>query len=644
MSWQPKILYTYSMIKTLYDEDKPYLEMFFPFVIFTIQKKCSSLNKLEKEIQQKFWLNIPLLTLKDIVKNLIRKWYIEDIELKNINKSEIISTKKWIDKYSSYFDKNKEIISEISGLLTEIQNTIREYEWENYSDTEIYSSLTDIIKNNFENFFWYYSPFSKDNMSIKNNHTKKIDILISKYILGELNNNWKNIKILKKIVYWALMCSILWESEINKEIKWTKMDNLVVYIDTNIIFSLLWYHWKNSKKGLEQLIKLIKENNIKVKVFSFSIDEAINYIQYFQNNGKEYIKWMEVDSIYQYFTDKWYNDSDIIKIIDTLDQEIENLWIEVDDIQTNKLSKKIEDYDIETLKNQNYTKKQLDILSKFNCKNKNAKEHDIFVIESLKELRWKNSPRRIELSKYLFLTNDYNLYLTDCIINNKGFEIWKIPNIIYSSILSNYLWIKNPSWESDIQIPIAFSSLESYWIIDDKVWHSFCDKVDDMKEKKEISEWEVSMLISSEEIKKQLIRVSHNSDKKVSKKLVTKSIENVKKTIQKNNKNNTDKKNKGLLELSAKKYSKFYTIIIFTFIIICLIVFFIKWVFYLNSNPENIQGLDKVLPYIYITFPILLSIIYWFLKKVLWKDIYEYIQEYIYIKILNNDLKKINLK
>ncbi len=504
--------YTYSMMQTLYEWKKSYLETFFPFIMNSIDIiNWTKLKKIQNDIKNRYYLNIPNFTIKDILKKLDKQNKIIYDE-----KSDIIQlTEKWKKEKIDSIDLNKDIYFELERLFESIRLYIYKDNNIRYEDDIIYKTLQDIINNNFYNFFEFFSPFSKSYINWKLDWVDNVlKVWISRFVVNQLNNNLEFKNLIKNIVYWALLCSLITKENLIKDVNNEyNLNSLTVFLDTNIIFSLIWWHWKELEKSSFELLELMQKRGISVKVFTFTIDETINVLENFQTEKDKYFKWYNVASIYQNFKNLWYGTSDILQLTYKIENIlIQKFWVEIYEQKTSKLDYNEDDYEEE-----------------INHKPRHSKKHDIYAIESIKFLRWSSSPRLLEKSKYIFLTSDKRLFNADCKINEKSF-FKKIPNIILPDYLSNYLWLKKPDWSSDIPLETVFVWLTSYWLINKDVWNNFYALCYEMVEKKEITDEDFALLISSNEIKNELLTIS--VWEKIDKNIIFTNIDKSKKNLE----------------------------------------------------------------------------------------------------------------
>ena len=366
MIWEGKSyknLFTYSLIKTLYNQNKSFLETFFPFVIHWIWNETLNITKLQENIVSKFWLLIPIFTLKDIVSKLKKLSLIDEIE------DVLQNTIKWKEKFKDYVQENISTFGKIEKLLNKIIHFIELEIQIKIDNKETYFTLNQIIEENFINFVDTFSNWEKE-VHFNNDKRKETRNLVEKYIVEIFKNKTEDLEILQDIIHWALLSSLLSMKDVRDNIS-AKFDDLVVYLDTNIIFSALWYHWEYLEYSHKELIKLMIQSWISVKIFEFTIDEAVTNINLYSKLESQYIKWWEVKSIYQFFKDNNWTDADILKICHHFEDKLKSIWISIATLNPKKLKYDEGDYSID----------------EFKLKPKGSKLHDIFALEWIKFLR-----------------------------------------------------------------------------------------------------------------------------------------------------------------------------------------------------------------------------------------------------------------
>jgi len=330
------------------------------------------------------------------------------------------------------------------------------------------------------------------------------------------------------------------------------------------------------------LIDLIKKLWIKLKVFNFTLDEVVWVLNHYHEEKDKFFEWIETNSIYQNFKKLWYTDTNMYRLIAEIDFKVyEKFWIELLNFNTSKLPPTDDYVEIE----------------EFNNKSTYSKEHDQNSIEAIKYLRNSSSPRIIELSKFIFLSADMNLFQADINVNKKSFSLEKIPNVITPQILSNFLWIKSPTWDSNLPIDIVFSSIYSYWLIDQEVWNTFYHNSQELISSWDISEEDFALLVTSNEFKnklsitqpwkvsKPLIITNIKEQKQIAKWKIKQEVINEVKIKHKNeikhkNKEKVEEINQDIIKkirLRCNSYSKKVTI----WICILLVLVYFCWLFFI---------------------------------------------------------------
>jgi len=263
-------------------------------------------------------------------------------------------------------------------------------------------------------------------------------------------------KIFLKIFLGAVAClSFRYAnfSEYNKDLKGCK-----IYLDTNIVFSLLSLQYPEFNGPIKELFDLIKKSGMTIRVFDFTVEEIRNYLVSCSRMSDIYPKALKINSVCGYIKKEQQMSSEQIKYLaGNIDKRLEELNLKIE--RTGII-----------LKFYKPNNEIIPILRKYKAfQPTHAQRHDLAAIDQIKKIRKNRGFGKLEESVALFLTSDGKLsrYNFELDHKNQG----TIPETIVDRLLTGILWLKNPRYIIKLTSLISACSRDVF--ISEMAWTKF---------------------------------------------------------------------------------------------------------------------------------------------------------------------------
>jgi len=158
-----------------------------------------------------------------------------------------------------------------------------------------------------------------------------------------------------------------------------------------------------------------------------------------------------------------------------------------------------------------------------------SQNHDLAAIEKIKQLRG-HSARNIESAKALFLTSDKALSRFNLVeMGHK--EDGTVCEVILDNLLTNILWLKNPSAKISLKSMIATYSRGLF--VKRRVWERFYEALRKVKQEQNVSDESISMLFYSNYIEDSLREFDEAQIDEITPEFVLEEIEGAAKSKEK---------------------------------------------------------------------------------------------------------------
>ena len=480
-----KLIYTYSLVKTLYEQGKDYIDSFWPFVLKVMPKDKTPLNLayIQKEVKKNFGLDIPEHSLKTIITRAKRKDYMIQ------QKGQFRLTDKG-DNYLNSLEPESEVERRINELLEDIKDYLNEQLRLSLTSNETYDVVLFFIHKNIDSLMVFCNPDSSIiQLNILRPKTNKYDVVLVNYFEIGKQRKPHLYNTLTDIVYGSVISTTAGNRDIAEMNK--KFEHTQIFLDSSYLFSILELDFPEFNKPAKELFNLLKLYKFELRAFDFTIDEMVGVLRNYFREQYLYIPGVRVSSIYSNLKSRGLTIEDVREFIAKIESKVFELGIKIEPTSID-----LKDY---KPPKEEYRSK----LSKYKRdQNLQGQNHDLAAVEKIRGIR--RSPKReIESSKALFLTSDLKLSRFDFLEMGHR-EKATICEVLPDKLLTNILWLKNPSVVKDTPLKsiIAVHSREMF--IDRKIWRRFCVTITKLKEDASINDKDVSMLFYNHHIEEVL--------------------------------------------------------------------------------------------------------------------------------------------
>jgi hypothetical protein len=492
-----KQLVNYAFTTAIYEEKRNFLETFSPFVLKILYvSNCQiSDHMLSEELKTKYQVDIPINTIKSIITGLAThdlvfkkvatrdSWQVcintkgkKEVELSNENEESV--RRRQIHLVKSF------VLFLASKGLTKTENEAEEL-------------IINFVHNNLHKL----SIFKVDDIYCENQD----DILSEKenfYLTQFIEEIYRSEPILYETYEEVLKGLVIWEYiKANEDTSVIpRIESLVIYLDANIVLSLLEFHNPAINAAAKQLFNLLKETEgVKLKIFSITLQEIARLLTNFKNIKDNYTTSIPVNSVFYYLKSKGFNDLKTDALIQGLDHKIEGLGIMVEKLDMiedlnmhgnqGELYKDIYTYKKEQNETRNGLTKEERVIHA-------SALHDANIILAIQRKRgsW---VKTLERSKAIFLTSSY---LMDQFCKRISRQNDRFPEVILDLTLTNILWLRNPKKEIGIHLHQLISAHSKRFIVDNGIWNRFFSTIKTMNEDGIISTEEMASVISNNQI------------------------------------------------------------------------------------------------------------------------------------------------
>ncbi len=510
-----RLYYTYSLVKALYERGQDYIDAFWPFVLRVLSENGTSMSlvSMQEKLRESFNLDIPEHSLKSVLTRAKHGGY---VDYSGKGKGQLAIAEKG-RQYVDKLEPEREVERRINTLLEDIRVCLnKEFELP-LTLGDVHDIVLSFINENIEHIIECFNPASgTSQLKVPVPRTRRHEGELVRYLEVAEKEKPTLYKTFQDLVYGSVIytsASSLDIAEINK-----KFEDTQLFLDTNFLVCILELDFPEVNKPAKELFHLLRANRFKIKIFDFTLGELVNLLQTYSK--KQYLFNID-ERLCSMFTNlKWcgWTSEDAKVFISKIEDKLWNLGIDIEPtyVEVKSYKPQKEEY--------------LSAILKYRpMQNEMSRNHDLAAIEKIKEIR--GSPKRhLEKAKAFFLTSDRLLSKANFFgMGHK--EKATICEVIPDHLLTNILWLKNPTVGKDIPMKSVIAIHSRKMFVEKRVWERFIENLNKLKEERSISDKEIAMLFYNRYIEKALLEYEESDVDKIQPELIFELIKDAARKI-----------------------------------------------------------------------------------------------------------------
>ena len=474
-------------VKTLHSGGDDLLSAISSLVLHCIDTENISLSGVKQRFQKAYITEIPEGMLCTILKRLKHKNLVEyESKFSNIRLKKPEGTQKRIDLQNSTSSLKREYSSLIEDMKL------------------YYASKKYLLPGNFEKeLIAFIDQNIGDTSSLMNGISAddRNSKYVARYIAHIEKSDPTKFKLLQNIFFGRVYIDIIkTRSDYSKNVT---LKPVKVYLDTNIILSVLGFDDKADKQRADELLQiLIQAPKIELLVFDETVSEARQRIRYASREIKTYNNNIAVDSLASRLKRAGYTKESLVPIIENLENSIKDQGIKIvslpaideESIVYRDMSESISSESV-----------KLD-----RQKAPEALRHDALVLCAIKKLRENMTSNLFEKSQQLFVTPDISI---NTVSRDQAKKLHTYPLSISVIEIVSTLWMRHIGNE-DIANSLIRQSIMAYVrerAISQGLWNKFIAAIEEAKNNNRLTRDDIAMIMSDEETKRILAEKQYDA-------------------------------------------------------------------------------------------------------------------------------------
>ena len=477
----------FAAIKILHSEGHDLLSAISSLVIQCIEDN-NSFEGIQQKFRKEYFTDIPEGSLRTILKRLKQKHFVEyGAKFSNVQL-----------KIPEGVQRKAELGNSVSGLRRDFYSLIhdmrRYYAVNNYDlPADLEKELVLFID---QNIGYTSSLLRGCDQSVTSNYAH-----IASYIANIEKNDSDKFKLLQNIFFGRVYINIIKTRDTyakNVSLGMTK-----VYLDTNILLSLLGFHDASYKQQADELLSILRQaQKIEILVFDETVTEARRLLKAADQEFGKYTNNIPVDSLYYRLKRNGHTKESVTILMEQLETRIDSLGIKI--VSLPVLNEGSNDY-----------KKISSEISSEAVRLGRPKpcvtlRHDARVLLAVKLLRNNMHSRLFEKSQHLFITPDT---VINVVTHSRSKESLVYPLSISVTEIVSTLWIRNIGSDA-IATAMIRQSIMAYVrerAISQDLWNKFIIAAEEAVNNKQLTRDDIAVIMSDEETKRILAEKQYDA-------------------------------------------------------------------------------------------------------------------------------------
>jgi uncharacterized membrane protein YqjE len=463
-------------VRSFYEEGNDLTKAFSYFVLQCISYENHTLATVSVAVEEIFKIAIPEDYLVTILKYLHRNEYIEYTD-RSVDISILEKGREELDKISSNINKSKtdteEFINSLQVFLKKRGVSI--------SEADLKSEFLVFLEQNFYDI----SPLNvAAQLQRKAEGNAGLYKLFQEYFVQISKADEVNYSRLKDLVNGAIIAQVIKRPYDFKR----GFKPIVVYLDTNIVFSLLGFHdGLVNAATVEIFEKLRSHKEFSFKIFGFTKDEISRVLYNYIQDKRFYSAKVGVNSVYYHFREKGMTAQDVNLLIRDIESKLAALEVEID-------------YGHKLL-DEEAAGDEVNALGRLKSSPEKTRTllHDVSAAAAIRKIR-RTERLLFEFCTAFFLTADRKLYQYDLEFYEHSTHLPpSIPEVLPRSYVAGMLWLKEPLTNAELPIENLIAGARQGALIQNSIWSRFYEELKNQEARGELDEEQIGALISSNE-------------------------------------------------------------------------------------------------------------------------------------------------
>jgi hypothetical protein len=521
-----------ALLKAHFDiERKDIIDAFISFAEISISKR--NLEKIIPEelklwLCEDFGLEIPLPPIILICNRMVKRGILKRTD----KKYDVIHLSADL---ASFEKKKVELNNNYRAILTAFRAFIKEKINLEWTEEECEQGLLNYID---EYSIDCVKAFANgDHVPIHGKKSEKENFIVSSFVNHISNISPEQFRYFVTIITGRMLSNALLASDLTALGK--RFIETSIYLDTPIILQILGVLGSQIKSYSDEILELFISSGASIHVFSHTLRET----EYVLKSAERFLEMPTGGrgNVIVAVREAGMSASDVTLIRSDLPKSLKAKGIEIKD--TPSYAHYTEQIDEEALE------QEMELVDLF-YRSDAAKRTDINSIRSIFVLRKGFSPKRVEESRAILVTNNSGLAQAAFSYGRNHEELRQVSPVITDFSLTNIIWLKSPLSHPNIPQRLLLANCYSVLKPTEELWNNFLEQVDRLLDGRSITPDQHQFLRFELRVRDELMNLTLGDENGISEKIIFEILERHEQDIVRPWKENLDQARSDYLKVS----------------------------------------------------------------------------------------------
>lgn len=485
-----------------YDQGEDYIDSFLPFVLGAI-KDSANTKDIQSKLKQDYAIEMPSHVATNVLNRAERRDYVA------YDRKRFQLTSQGTH-YLGQLETEAEVERRLNALINDIATFFRENNTP-IKENDIADLLYSFVLDNLQPLVECVNPSAKVEFDIET--SDKHNNLLVRYIRNAEKQKPDEFHTIQDVVFGSIISIILYTQQpADLDSLMNRFEHCQAFLDTNYIFSVLGFDADEFNEPANELFNLLKQAGFVIKAFDFTLNEIAHTLSFFPEEEYRYSQAVNVNSVCNRLKRRGWTRTQVAELIANLEEVLTKKGISIEwdtGIDLNSFEPK---------GNGRLRSRLTQYKPQYNTLTQN---HDLAAIEKVKQCRG-HPVRQLQSCKALFLTSDNGLSRFNFIeMGHKDNRT--VSEVILDRLLTNILWLRNPSSRLPIKSIVAAHSRSLF--VQRRVWERFYDILKSLRQQEKVQDEHISMLFYHGYIESVLSKFGDGEADKITEEFALETIE-----------------------------------------------------------------------------------------------------------------------
>jgi hypothetical protein len=316
-------LYTYSLVRVLYERGRDYVDAFVPVLLATLPRDGSGIrsNEAQARVLETTGLEIPIHSLETIATRASRQGLLTQE-----------SHQLFITDQGRSSGVDPELEREVDRRLAHLADGVAERLHQRLgtpsSREEARGLLLDFVQTHAAFFESFVDPSAKNDDYKAETRLGPEETVLIDYLCEVEEADQESYTALRDLVFGSIVASVMRSDHVAEASR--KFERTVVACDTNVLFFALGLHYDEYNKPVQELFQLLKANErFKLVAFESTVAEVIRVLKSYPVQAGQYVDFKHVNTIYSSLRSKGWGRTDLLEFMTEIEGRLAEIGVVV---------------------------------------------------------------------------------------------------------------------------------------------------------------------------------------------------------------------------------------------------------------------------------------------------------------------------